>query len=406
LLWGNIVKAQHENYNRDTKSIFIRGEVMQIIVAPDSFKGSMSAVEAANSIEKGIKKVFPEAKIIKIPIADGGEGTVEAIVMGSGGSYREAVVTGPLGGKLKAQFGILPDGSAVIEMAAASGITLVPREELNPLEATTYGTGEMVKAALDEGVKKIVMGIGGSATNDGGMGFAQALGVVFRDKVGHVLGVGAKYLKKIATIDISGLDERLEHTEIIAACDVTNTLCGESGATAVYGPQKGVTPELVKELDEALMHFAEIIKKDLGKDILEVPGTGAAGGLGAGLLVFCKAQLKSGIKTVLEAVHIEDYLKDTQLIITGEGKIDGQSVYGKVPVGIAEVAKPYKIPVIALVGGIGEEAEKVYGYGISSIMTLTDGPMPLQKAIDHGKLLAENATERMMRMVKAGMLIR
>ncbi|MDF2877419.1 MAG: glycerate kinase [Clostridia bacterium] len=378
LLWGNIVKAQHENYNRDTKSIFIRGEVMQIIVAPDSFKGSMSAVEAANSIEKGIKKVFPEAKIIKIPIADGGEGTVEAIVMGSGGSYREAVVTGPLGGKLKAQFGILPDGSAVIEMAAASGITLVPREELNPLEATTYGTGEMVKAALDEGVKKIVMGIGGSATNDGGMGFAQALGVVFRDKVGHVLGVGAKYLKKIATIDISGLDERLEHTEIIAACDVTNTLCGESGATAVYGPQKGVTPELVKELDEALMHFAEIIKKDLGKDILEVPGTGAAGGL----------------------------LKDTQLIITGEGKIDGQSVYGKVPVGIAEVAKPYKIPVIALVGGIGEEAEKVYGYGISSIMTLTDGPMPLQKAIDHGKLLAENATERMMRMVKAGMLIR
>jgi glycerate kinase len=396
----------HENYNRDTKSIFIRGEVMQIIVAPDSFKGSMSAVEAANSIEKGIKKVFPDAKVIKIPIADGGEGTVEAIVMGSGGRYKEAVVTGPLGGKLKAQFGILPDGSAVIEMAAASGITLVPREELNPLEATTYGTGEMVKAALDEGVKKIVMGIGGSATNDGGMGFAQALGVVFRDKAGHVLGVGAKYLKKIVTIDISGLDERLEHTEIIAACDVTNTLCGESGATAVYGPQKGVTPELVKELDGALMHFAEVIKKDLGKDILEVPGTGAAGGLGAGLLVFCKAQLKSGIKTVLEAVHIEEYLKDTQLIITGEGKIDGQSVYGKVPVGIAEVARPYKIPVIALVGGIGEEAEKVYDYGISSIMTLADGPMPLQKAIDHGKVLAESAAERMMRTVKAGMLIR
>ncbi|MDF2614245.1 MAG: glxK [Clostridia bacterium] len=378
---------------------------MQIIIATDSFKGSMSAIEAANSIEKGIKKVVNNAIIIKIPIADGGEGTVDAIVMGSKGAYRHTTVTGPLGEKIESKYGILPDGSAIIEMAEASGITLVPKEKLNPMETTTYGTGELIKAALDEGAKRIIMGIGGSATNDGGMGFAQALGVVFRDQEGTVLGRGAKYLTDIHTIDVSGIDKRLEETEFIVACDVTNTLCGEKGASAVYGPQKGADEQMVKDLDNALRHYADVIKNQLGKDILDTEGTGAAGGLGAGLLVFCRATLKSGIKTVLEAVHIEQYLEKTDLIITGEGKIDGQSIYGKVPVGIAEAAKPYHIPVIALVGGIGEEAEKVYEYGIDSIMSLVDQPMTLEKAIDNGKELLERSAERMMRMIKTGMLI-
>lgn len=378
---------------------------MQIIIAPDSFKGSMSAIEAANSIEKGIKKVFGEAITIKIPIADGGEGTVDAIIMGSKGAYRKVDVIGPLGEKVQAKYGILPDRSVIIEMAEASGITLIPKEKLSPMEATTYGTGELVKAALDEGAKKIIMGIGGSATNDGGMGFAQALGVVFRDQEGKILKVGAKHLADIHTIDVSGLDKRLKVTEFIVACDVSNTLCGEKGASAIYGPQKGASPEMVKKLDDALSHYAGVIKSQLGKDILETEGTGAAGGLGAGLLVFCNATLKSGIKTVLEAVHIEQYLKDTHLIITGEGKIDGQSVYGKVPVGIAEVAKPYHIPVIALVGGIGEGVEKVYEHGIHSIMSLVDHPMTLKKAMNSSKELLESSAERMMRIVKAGMMI-
>ncbi|HEX3029066.1 MAG TPA: glycerate kinase [Clostridia bacterium] len=379
---------------------------MQIIVAPDSFKGSISAVEAANSIEKGIKKVFDEVRVVKIPIADGGEGTVDAIVMGSNGSYKQVLVTDPLGERVQAKYGLLPDGCAVIEMAEASGITLVPREKLNPMEATTYGTGELVKAALDEGVKRIIMGIGGSATNDGGMGFAQALGVVFRDKEGNALGLGAKYLDAIHTIDLSGIDKRIKETEFIVACDVTNTLCGKKGASAVYGPQKGATPEMVQKLDNDLRHYAEIIKSQLGKDILNFEGSGAAGGLGAGLLVFCNAILKSGIKTVLEAVHIDRYLKDTQLIITGEGKIDGQSIYGKVPVGIAEAAKPYNIPVIALVGAIGEKASSVYEYGVDSIMSLVDRPMTLEEAMDNGKELLEHAAERMMRIIKAGMFLK
>jgi glycerate kinase len=376
---------------------------MQIIIAPDSFKGSMSAAEAANSIEKGIKKVFKDAATIKIPIADGGEGTVEAIVMGSNGTIKETTVTGPLEEKVKAVYGILSDGSAVIEMAAASGITLVPRGKLNPMEATTYGTGELVKTALDEGAKKIIMGIGGSATNDGGMGFAQALGVVFKDKEGNELGLGAKYLKDIHTIDISGMDSRIKDTQFIVACDVKNTLCGENGASAVYGPQKGATRKMVEELDNDLEHYASVIKEQLGKDIINVEGTGAAGGLGAGLLVFCNAVLKSGIKTVLEAVNIEQYLKDTSLIITGEGKIDGQSVFGKVPVGIAEVAKPYHIPVMVLAGGIGEGASKVYEYGIDSIMSIVNGPISLEQSINRGREFIEDAAERMMRILKAGM---
>jgi len=376
---------------------------MQIIIAPDSFKGSCSAVEVANSMEKGVKKVFPNAITIKIPIADGGEGTVDAIVMGAKGAYKEAIVKNPFGEPIKALYGILPDGSAVIEMAAASGITCIPKEKLNPMIASTYGTGELIKAALDNGAKKILLGIGGSATNDGGVGMAMALGVSFLNKKGESIGLGGGSLGDIHTIDISGIDERIKDTTFIVACDVTNPLCGKDGATAVYGPQKGAAEEMIKQLDNNLKHYAEVIKNDLGKDILNVPGTGAAGGLGAGLLIFCNAILKSGIKTVLETVQIENYLAKTDLIISGEGKIDSQSLFGKVPIGLAEKAKDYKIPVVAVVGGIGKGIEKIYEAGIDTVTTIVDGPISLEEAMENANCLIETSTERLLRAIKIGM---
>ncbi|MDK2811517.1 MAG: glycerate 2-kinase, partial [Petroclostridium sp.] len=246
---------------------------MKIIIAPDSFKGSNTTIAVANTIEKGIRKVFPDAEIVKIPIADGGEGTVDALVLGAGGKFKEITVTGPLGEKVQAKYGILDNGAAVIEMAAASGLPLVPENKKNPMVTTTYGTGELIKAALDDGCRKIVIGIGGSATNDGGLGMAQALGVSFKDKDGKELGYGGGELEKLAVIDVSNIDPRIKDTEIIIACDVSNPLCGEKGASAVYGPQKGATPEMVKQLDANLRHFARIIKEQLGQDIIDVPGT-------------------------------------------------------------------------------------------------------------------------------------
>lgn len=378
---------------------------MQIIVAPDSFKGSASAAEVAHYIEQGIYEVDPTAKVIKIPIADGGEGTVEAIVTGARGVYRNTFVKGPLGERIQATYGLLEGGVAVIEMAAASGITIIPKERLNPMITTTYGTGQLIKAALDEGVKKIILGIGGSATNDGGVGMAQALGVSFKNQIGEEVGFGGGALKDIHYIDTSGLDPRVKDVEFIVACDVTNPLCGQQGASAVYAPQKGADSEDVKELDEGLRHYAQCILRDLGKDIVNIPGTGAAGGLGAGLLVFCNAILKSGIQTVLDAVNIEQYLPETSLIITGEGRIDGQSIYGKVPVGVAQAAAAYNIPVIVIAGSIGSDAGKVYDYGISAITTIVEGPTSLDEAMEKAPELIKNATTRIMKTMWVGHLI-
>ncbi|MDK2799261.1 MAG: glycerate 2-kinase [Clostridiales bacterium] len=379
---------------------------MKIIIAPDSFKGSNTTIAVANTIEKGIRKVFPDAEIIKVPIADGGEGTVDALVLGAGGEFKEKTVTGPLGEKLTAKYGVLKNGVAVIEMAAASGLPLVPEDKKNPLVTTTYGTGELIKAALDDGCKQIVIGIGGSATNDGGMGMAQALGVSFKDKDGNELGSGGGELDKLATIDISGLDPRIKDTEIIVACDVSNPLCGERGASAIYGPQKGATPEMIKQLDANLRHFAGIIKEQLGQDIIDVPGSGAAGGLGAGLIVFCGAQLKSGIETVLDVVNVDKDLPTTDLVITGEGKIDGQSVYGKVPVGVGQRAKKYNKPVLAIVGDIGDGASAVYDHGVDGIMSTVNKAMPLSEAMQRSTELLEDAAERVMRIIKIGMDIK
>jgi glycerate kinase len=376
---------------------------MKIIIAPDSFKGSNTSIMVANTIERGIRKVFPDAEVVKIPIADGGEGTVEALVLGAGGTFREVDVKGPLGETIKAIYGILDNGTAVIEMASASGLPLVPENLRNPLVSTTYGTGELIKAAMNEGCKRIVIGIGGSATNDGGIGMAQALGASFKDSEGRELGFGGGELDKLDTIDISGIDSRLKDVEFVVACDVSNPLCGERGASAVYGPQKGATPEMVEQLDGNLRHYAEKIKTQLGMDIVDTPGAGAAGGLGAGLIVFCGASLKSGIETVLDVVEIDKHLPTADFVITGEGKIDSQSIYGKVPVGVGQRVKKYNKPVLAIVGDIGQGAQAVYEYGVDGIMSTVNKAMPLSEAMGRSAELLEDATERVMRIVKIGM---
>jgi glycerate kinase len=379
---------------------------INIIVATDSFKGSISTLEAADSIERGIRKVYPSAEIIKIPVADGGEGTVKALVKNSNGIFKTIEVTGPLGDKIKAEYGIINGNTAIIEMAAASGLTLVSEDKRNPMLTTTYGTGQLIKDALDEGCKKILIGIGGSATNDGGVGMAQALGVSFKDSNGNELAFGGGSLDKLEMIDCSQIDNRIENVEIVVACDVTNPLCGVEGASAIYGPQKGADKLMVELLDKNLSNFASKIKEQLGKDVSEIPGAGAAGGLGAGLLAFCNAEIQSGIDMVLSLVEFEKLLESADLVITGEGKIDGQSVKGKVPYGIGKIAKKFNVPVIAIVGTIGENSEKMHDYGIKVIVSIAEGPITLMDAMDSADELIEKAAERVMRIIKIGQTIR
>lgn len=380
---------------------------MRIVIAPDSFKGSVSAVGTANAIEKGVKQVFPDAEIIKLPIADGGEGTVEALVTATGGKLLQEEVTGPLGDKVTACWGIMGDGAtAVIEMAAASGLPLVPPDKKDPRTATTYGTGELIKAALDKGLRKIIIGIGGSATNDGGSGMAEALGVKFLDDKGEQLSFGGAALKKLSFVDISQIDPRLKDTEIMVACDVDNPLCGPRGASAVFGPQKGATPEIVAELDAALGHFADKVTSATGKAIANQPGAGAAGGLGAGLLFFTEAKLRPGIEIVLEAIEFESAVRQAELVITGEGRTDFQTAYGKAPVGVARLAKKHNVPVICLSGGLGDGHEDVLQHGIDGLMSIVPGPMTLDECIVRGQEFIEAGAKRLCLVLKAGMHIR
>ena len=378
---------------------------MNIVIAPDSFKGSISAVQATHLIAQGIQKVFLDANCIKVPVADGGEGTVEAMVTAKGGIIKQKEVIGPLGNTIKASYGLLNKDLAVIEMADASGLPLVPEDLKNPLVTTTYGTGQLIKAALEDGCTQIILGIGGSATNDGGVGMAQALGVSFKDAHGNELGYGGGAIANLVSIDMSSLDPLIKNTDITVACDVTNLLCGEEGASAVYGPQKGATPTMVKQLDANLKHLAATVKTQLGVEIDNIQGGGAAGGLGAGLMVFCNATLKPGIETVLSAINIDNYLKNAHLVITGEGKMDSQSMYGKVPVGIATSAKKYNIPVLAIVGSIGTLSPTIYESGIDSIISCVNAPMTLEEAIVHTDELLVQAAERAMRIIKMGTLI-
>lgn len=344
---------------------------MKIVIAPDSFKESLSAMEVAEAIETGLKKVLPDAEYVKVPMADGGEGTVHSLIDASQGCLKTVAVTAPLGNKVQAQFGISGDGkTAIIEMAAASGLHLVSPERRNPLLTTSFGTGELILSALDEGVQKIILGIGGSATNDGGAGMLQALGAHFADGSGNPLGFGGGALAHIEQADFSGLDSRLRDVDFEVACDVDNPLCGEKGASAVFGPQKGATAAMVAELDAALASFAAKVRAATGKNIKDHAGAGAAGGMGGGLLTLPNVHLRAGAQIVLEAVGLARYVKDADLVITGEGRMDSQSAHGKTPIGVAQVAKQYGKPVIAIVGCLREDYEVVYAHGIDAVFPI------------------------------------
>lgn len=375
---------------------------MRVLIASDSFKGSLSSIRVGEAVTEGIKKVFSDAVIKIIPIADGGEGTVEALVTACGGKYLTKTVGSPLGAPIEAQMGMLPDRTAVIEMAAASGLPLVPADKRNPLITTTRGTGELIKAALDEGAKAILIGIGGSATNDGGAGVAQALGVKLLDHEGAELPPGGAYLANLAKIDTTGIDSRLNQVPITVICDVDNPLCGERGASAVYGPQKGATPDMVSHLDRCLLHYAGVIKEQLNIDICDIPGAGAAGGLGGGLMAFAKASLKSGTEAVLETIKFDQMISGYDLVITGEGRIDAQSAYGKVPMGVGIRAQKHGKPAIAIVGSIGDGAEIMHEYGLNAIVPIVTGIMTLEEAMADAYKLVVQATERVFRLLKTG----
>jgi glycerate 2-kinase len=380
---------------------------MRIVVAPDSYKGSASALRVAEAMERGVRAVFPDAEVLKIPIADGGEGTVEALVVATGGRVERRAVRGPLGTPVEAPWGILGDGrTAVIEMAAASGLPLVPKERRDPRITTTYGTGELVRAALDAGLDRIVVGIGGSATNDGGTGFARALGARFLDAAGADLPEGGGALPRLARVELAGLDPRLASAEIMVACDVDNPLTGPRGASAVYGPQKGATPDMVRELDAALGHYAAVARAATGRDVADRPGAGAAGGLGAGLLFFTPARLRPGVEIVLEATGFDARVAGAALVVTGEGRTDFQTAMGKAPVGVAAAAKRHGVPVVCISGGLGDGADDVLAKGIDAIAAAVPGPMTLDDAMARGPELVEAACARACRLLAVGMRMR
>ncbi|NPV47418.1 MAG: glycerate kinase [Armatimonadetes bacterium] len=330
---------------------------MKVIIAPDSFKGSLTAREVCEAAVAGVAAIGSAVECVTVPMADGGEGTVQSLVDATGGSLRRATVTGPLGEPVVATYGILGDGrTAVIEMAAASGLPLVPEGQRDPLRTTTYGTGELIRAALDEGCRKLIIGLGGSATNDGGLGVAAALGARLLDDAGEPVCPTGAGLARLRRIDTTSMDPRLRETDGRVACDVDNPLYGPTGAAQVYGPQKGASPEAVRELDDGLRNFAAVVERDLGVAVADMPGAGAAGGLGAGLVAFCGARLERGVNIVIEAVELRQRMAGCHLCLTGEGRIDGQTVFGKTAKGVAEVARELGVPVVALGGAIEEDA--------------------------------------------------
>lgn len=369
------------------------------VLAPDSFKGSLTAKEVCSAMESGIKKALPSAECISVPMADGGEGTVQSLIDATGGRIYELEVVGPLGDPVKSFYGIMGDEkTAVIEMASASGLHFVDEVTKNPLITTTYGTGQLVKACLDKGVEKIILGIGGSATNDGGAGFAQALGVSLKDKKGHELSFGGAALSQLHTIDVSGLDARLKDIRIEVASDVSNPLCGEKGASYVFGPQKGATPEIVRILDDALQHYSAIIKEQLGKDVAQTPGAGAAGGLGAGLLVFTNAQMRRGVDIIIEYTNLHEIIKKADYVFTGEGGIDFQTEFGKTPYGVAQVAKSENKKIIAIAGYLGKGIEPLYDM-FDAIFGIMPGVMTMPEAIKTATKNIERTTENIIRLL-------
>ena len=371
---------------------------MKIVIAPDSFKECAAAAEVAQAIATGVRRALPDAELVLVPMADGGEGTVDALVAATSGVLIECEVAGPLGEPVMAAYGILGDGgTAVIEMAAASGLGLVPPERRDPRVTTTRGTGKLMADALDHGVNRIILGIGGSATNDGGGGMAQALGVSLRDASGEELPPGGAALATLAEIDDTRRHPALETCEILVACDVDNPLCGPNGASLIYGPQKGASPPVALELDSALHHFAEVVERKLGIAVLELPGGGAAGGLGAGLVAFTGAQLRPGVGLVADVCKLAERVRGADLVITGEGTLDGQTANGKTPVGVARTARDLGIPVIALAGALGDGYEVLYEHGIAAAFSICPGPMTLAEAMAHAKRLLANTAEAVVR---------
>jgi len=363
---------------------------LKIVIAPDSFKESLTALEVANAIEQGFKRVFPNASYVKVPVADGGEGTVQAMVDACGGDIIRLPVVGPAGDKVEAFYGLLEDAqTAVIEMAAASGLHLVPMEDRNPLLASSFGTGELILDALDKGARNIILGLGGSATIDGGAGMMTALGARFLTDCGQVVKAGGQGLPEIAHIDIAQLDSRLADTRFDVACDVDNPLCGDKGASAVFGPQKGATPEMAEQLDSNLNHYARQLKLLSGNDVRDIQGAGAAGGMGAAVLAFFSARFRPGIEIVMETAGLAEKVVGASLVITGEGRIDSQTLHGKAPIGVARIAKAAGCPVIGIAGSLSDDHEIVYEHGFDAVFSIVPGPMDLQEALRTG---AENLT--------------
>lgn len=376
---------------------------MKIVIAPDSYKESQSALDVACAIEDGFREVFPDAEYCKLPVADGGEGTVEAMVAATQGRVLEVEVTGPLGSPVPGFFGISGDGQcAFIEMAAASGLESVPIAKRNPLKTTSWGTGELIRHALDHAVSRIIIGLGGSATNDGGAGMVQALGATLLAADGQPIPPGGAGLEALAGIDISGLDSRLSRCQIDVACDVTNPLTGAEGASAVFGPQKGATPEMVAFLDRALAHYAACIQRDLGRDVLTLEGGGAAGGMGAALYAFCGATLRPGIEIVTEALHLDALVADASLVITGEGRMDSQTIHGKVPVGVAKVAKRYGIPVIGIAGSLTPDVGVVHQHGIDAVFSVMYRICTLEEALSEAGKNVRMAARNIAAVIKLG----
>jgi glycerate kinase len=376
---------------------------MKVVVAPNAFKGSLTARQAAEAMAAGITRAVADVEIVQVPVADGGDGLVDVALQALGGAPRTLSVTGPLGEAVEATFCHVPAMRfAAVEMALASGLALVPPDRLDVMRATTRGTGELIAGALDLGVGRIGVGIGGSATNDGGTGMAAALGVRFLDENGDEVEPAGATLHRIARIDSSGLDHRVRDVRIEAVCDVDNPLTGSTGAAHVYGPQKGATPEQVAALDAGLLHLAEVIEKDLGLQVADLPGSGAAGGLGAGLRAFLGADLRRGVDLVLDIVGLKEKLRGADLALTGEGQIDFQTAFGKAPAGVGAAAKDAGIPCIAIAGSVGERLDNLHAIGIDAVFTLCPGPVSLEKAMAEGARYLSGATEQAMRSFLAG----
>lgn len=375
---------------------------MHILIVPDSFKGSLSSTQVGERIRDGLRSVLPQASFRLLPVADGGEGTVEAVSAAAGGTAYSVQVAGPMGNPVSAQYVVLPDGTAVLEMAQASGLPLVPLPLRDPGRATTRGTGELISAALDQGCSRILIGIGGSATNDGGAGMARALGARFLDRNGQELAEGGGALEGLDRIDLSGLDPRLARAEFLVASDVTAPLCGPQGASLVFSPQKGASPQQAARLDRCLAHYGQVLEATFHRPLVNLPGAGAAGGLGAGLMAFCNAQLQPGIDIIFDLLHLEQEAAQADLIVTGEGRIDATSATGKLLSGVGRLARQYQKPAIAFAGAVALADADLQAIGLQAAIPICDGPMALEDSLSQASALTFQAAQRTARLIRLG----